>query len=163
MKARRAGEQGQAALYAVLLFPVLTLVLALVLVVGSIEGTRARLRAELDVAALTATQALDVEGLATGGQPRLVEGDTARLARAYLVENLAATPGLLADTPESIAASADIAVTNVGGTDPLTGQVVVAPTVTIRISAPVRIPLLEMVGIGPVVTITVSGSAAART
>ena len=51
-----AGERGQVAVYAVLLFPLLMLVLALVLAVGTIEGLRVRLRAQLDMAALTATQ-----------------------------------------------------------------------------------------------------------
>ncbi len=64
--------RGQVALYAVLLFPVLMLVLALVLTVGTLEAQRARLRAQLDMAALTATQALDFAALAAGEPPSLV-------------------------------------------------------------------------------------------
>lgn len=147
-------ERGQVALYAVLLFPVLALVLALVLAVGSLESLRARLRAQTDMAALTATQALDVAALARGQPPRLREGEAQRLAREYLALNLEATSHLLAASPAEIAAGADVTVSNAPGA---------APTVSIRIAAPARIPLLAFAGISPVVTLTVEGSAAART
>ena len=45
MSGRRVGERGQVAVYAVLLFPMLMLVFALVLAVGTIEDLRTRLRA----------------------------------------------------------------------------------------------------------------------
>jgi len=80
MKDRRAGERGQVAVYAVVLFPMLMLVLALVLAVGTIEGLRTRLRAQLDMAALTATQALDPAALAAGAPPRLQVAEAERLA-----------------------------------------------------------------------------------
>ena len=67
----RAGERGQVDVYAVLLFPMLMLVLALVLAVGTMQGLRTRLRAQLDMAALVATQALDPAALASGEPPRL--------------------------------------------------------------------------------------------
>ena len=66
MRRRRERERGQVAVYAVLLFPVLMLVLALVLAVGTFESLRTRIRAQLDMAALTATQALDPAALAAG-------------------------------------------------------------------------------------------------
>ncbi len=122
MRPRRAGERGQVAVYAVLLFPVLMLVLALVLAVGTIEGLRTRLRAQLDMAALTATQALS-----------------------------------------EIAAAAQVVISNLPGTDPITGASNTAPTVSIEITAPARIPLLGLAGIAPVVTLTIDGSASART
>jgi Flp pilus assembly protein TadG len=150
----RSDERGQAALYAVLMFPVLMLVLALVLAVGTLEEMRTRLRAQIDMAALTATQALDVEALATGGQPRLVPAAAEQLAREYLARNLAATSEMLEASPADIAASAVVAVTNEPGD---------APAVSIRIAAPVRVPLLGIAGLGPVVTLEVAGSAAART
>ena len=65
MRRSRSSERGQVAVYAVMLFPMLMLVLALVLAVGSLEGMRTRLRAQIDMAALTATQALDVASLAS--------------------------------------------------------------------------------------------------
>ena len=160
---RRDGERGQVAVYAVLLFPVLTLVLALVLAVGTIEGLRTRIRAQLDMAALTATQALDPTALAAGEPPRLQIAAAEALAREYLARNLAATGDTLVASPSEIAAAAQIVVSNAPGTDPITGASNAAPTVSIRIEAPARIPLLGLAGIGPVVTLTIDGAATART
>jgi hypothetical protein len=106
--------------YAVLLFPMLMLVLALVLAVGTIEGLRTRLRAQLDMAALTATQALDPAALAAGEPPRLQAGEAERLAREYLARNLAATGDVLVASPSEIAAAAQVVISNEPGTDPIT-------------------------------------------
>jgi Flp pilus assembly protein TadG len=155
-------ERGQVALYAVLLFPILMLVLALVLTVGTLEGARSRVRAQLDMAALTATQALDFAALARGEPPQLVVAEADRLAREYLARNLA-TIGNLPTSPAAIASNAEVAVLAAGERDPITGVIVEVPTVSIRAVVPTRVPLLNLVGIGPVVNLTVSGSAAART
>ena len=163
MRGSRTSERGQVAVYAVMLFPLLMLVLALVLAVGTLEGMRTRLRAQIDMAALTATQALDVASLAAGGQPRLVPDAAEQLARQYLVQNLAASSSLLAASPTEIAAGAQVSVTNSPGIDPITGAANSAPTVSIEIRAPVRVPLLGLAGIGPVVTLDIAGSAAAKT
>jgi Flp pilus assembly protein TadG len=163
MRGSRTSERGQVAVYAVMLFPLLMLVLALVLAVGTLEGMRTRLRAQIDMAALTATQALDVASLAAGGQPRLVPDAAEQLARQYLAQNLAASSSLLAASPTEIAASAQVSVTNSPGIDPITGAANSAPTVSIEIRAPVRVPLLGLAGIGPVVTLDIAGSAAAKT
>ena len=163
MRSRRSGERGQVAVYAVLLFPMLMLVLALVLAVGTIEGLRTHLRAELDMAALVATQALDPAALAAGEPPRLQIDEAERLAREYLAQNLAATGNVLVASPSEIAAAAQVVVSNDPGTDPITGAANAAPTVSIEISAPARIPLLGLAGVGPVVTLTIDGSASART
>jgi hypothetical protein len=160
---RRAGERGQVAVYAVVLFPMLMLVLALVLAVGTIEGLRTRLRAQLDMAALTATQALDPAALAAGEPPRLQVADAEQLAREYLARNLAATGDVLVASPSDIAAAAQVVISNQPGTDPITGAANTAPTVSIEIVAPARIPLLGLAGISPVVTLTIDGSASART
>lgn len=159
----RTRERGQVAVYAVLLFPMLMLVLALVLAVGTLEGMRTRLRAQIDMAALTATQALDIASLAAGGEPRLLPEAAEQLAREYLARNLTASSGLLAASPAEIAAGAVISVANEPGVDPITGQANTAPTVSIQIQAPVRVPLLGLAGLGPVVTLSIAGSAAART
>jgi Flp pilus assembly protein TadG len=163
MRRSRNDERGQVAVYAVLLFPMLMLILALVLAVGTMEGMRTRLRAQIDMAALTATQALDVQSLTTGGQPRLTPDAAELLARQYLAQNLAASSSLLAASPAEIAAGAQVSITNEPGIDPITGQADTAPTVSIEIQAPVRVPLLGLAGIGPVVTLDIAGSAAART
>jgi hypothetical protein len=163
VRPRRAGERGQVAVYGVLLFPVLMLVLALVLAVGTMEGLRTRLRAQLDMAALTATQALDPAALAAGEPPKLQVAEAERLAREYLARNLAATGDVLIASPSEIAAAAQIVISNEPGTDPITGASNTAPTVSIEITAPARVPLLGLAGIAPVVTLTIDGSASART
>ena len=162
MLARRRNERGQVAVYAVVLFPLLVLVLSLVYVVGDVEDLRSRIRADLDMAALTATQALDPTALATGAPPRLLPDEAAQLARQYLAQNLAGLGSVLAESPTDAAAAADIAVTN-SGTDPITGSVVAAPTVTIRLAAPVHISLLSVAGLPTTISLTLVGSAAART
>jgi len=101
--------------------------------------------------------------LAVGEPPRLQVAEAERLAREYLARNLAATGDTLVATPSEIAASAEVVISNVPGTDPSTGASNTAPTVSIRISAPARIPLLGLAGIAPVVTLTIDGSASART
>jgi hypothetical protein len=50
-----------------------------------------------------------------------------------------------------------------GERDPISGALVEVPTVSIRAVVPTRVPLLNLVGLGPVVNVSVSGSAAART
>ena len=161
IRPRRRDPRGQVALYAVLLFPILMLVFALVLAVGTLEGARARTRAQLDMAALTATQALDFAALAQGQPPQLVAAEADRLAREYLVRNLATLD--LPVSATSIAAAAEVNVLAPGDRDPISGAVVSIPTVSIRATVPTRVPLLSLAGFGPIVNVTVSGSAAART
>lgn len=160
---KRNSERGQVAVYAIVLFPLLMLTLALVLAIGSIEDLRTRLRAQLDMAALVATQALDPAGLAAGDPPRLDPVAAEVLAREYLARNLVATDALLAASANDIAASAEVVVSNAPRIDPITGAPNTAPTVSIRIAAPARIPLLGLAGLAPIVTLTIDGSAAART
>ena len=160
MRPRAGDAHGQVALYAVLLFPILMLVFALVLAVGTLEGTRARTRAQLDMAALVATQALDFAALAQGEPPQLVTAEADRLAREYLVRNLATLD--LSVSAASIAAAAEVNVMAPGDRDPISGAVVSVPTVSIRATVPARVPLLSLVGLGPIVNVSVSGSAGAR-
>ena len=47
MRPRRAHERGQVAVYAVVLFPLLVLVMSLVYVVGNVEDLRSRIRARI--------------------------------------------------------------------------------------------------------------------
>lgn len=162
MAASRGRERGQVAVYAVLLFPVLMLVLALVLAVGTIEMLRSRLHAQLDMAALTATQAIDLERLAAGGGPALVPDQAAALARAYLAQNVAALGDQLAVGPDAVAQGAEVAVSNRPGIDPITGIPNTAPTVSIRVRVPVEVPILGLAGLGTRVELVVTGSAAAR-
>ena len=162
MAAPRAGERGQVAVYAIVLFPLLMLVVSLVLAVGSLEMLRSRLRAQLDMAALTATQALDLPALARGGQPALVPATAEALAREYLASNMIALGDQILITPDAVARAAEVAVSNGPGTDPITGLANTAPTVSIRVRVPVEVPLLGLAGLGTRVELELTGSAAAR-
>jgi hypothetical protein len=90
-----------------------------------------------------------------------VAAEADRLAREYLVRNLATLD--LPVSATSIAAAAEVNVLAPGVRDPISGAVVSIPTVSIRATIPTRVPLLSLVGLGPIVSVTVSGSAAART
>jgi hypothetical protein len=89
-----------------------------------------------------------------------VADEAEALAREYLARNLAAEG---VPSAGSVAASAQVAVVGIGDTDPIRGAVVEAPTVSIRASVPTQLPMLTLIGIQPTVTVTVTGSAAART
>ena len=132
------------------------------LAVGSIEGLRTRIRAQLDMAALTATQALDIDALAHGGAPALDAATADTLAREYLARNLAVLGDQIVASPPSIAGAAEVVVTNTPGLDPITGASNTAPTVSIRVRVPARIPLLGLAGLDTTVELTLTGSAAAR-
>jgi uncharacterized membrane protein len=162
MAESRDGERGQVAVYAVLLFPTLLLVLVFVFAVGSVEMLRSRLHAQLDLAALTATQAIDLGALADGGPPALVPDKAEVLARQYLAANVASLGDQLLVTPEAVAGGAQVAVTNKAGVDPITGQAISAPTVSIRVVVPVEVPLLRLAGLRTRVDLELTGSAAAR-
>jgi len=162
MAGSRVGERGQVAVYAVLLFPTLLLVLVFVFAVGSVEMLRSRLHAQLDMAALTATQAIDLGALAAGGHPALVPDKAEVLARQSLLANGGWLGGRLLVRPEAVAGGAQVAVTNRAGADPITGLPVTAPTVSIRVVVPVAVPVLAIAGLRTRVDLELTGSAAAR-
>jgi hypothetical protein len=92
----------------------------------------------------------------------LNEATADALAREYLALNLAVLGDQLQASPADIAQSAEIVVSNTSRIDPITGASDTAPTVSIRIRVPARIPLLGLVGLSPIVDLTLTGSAAAR-
>ena len=110
---------------------------------------RRRIRAQLDMAALTATQALDFDALARGRAapasrgrrptrlPASTSPGTSRRSATKSVPRRRRSPrgrGRRDERP---------------GTDPITGAPDTAPTVSIRIRVPARIPLLGLAGLGP--------------
>jgi hypothetical protein len=109
---------------------------------------------------LTATQALDLAALARGEPPPLMADEAEGLAREYLARNLAAAGVASA---ASVSASAQVAVLGAGDVDPITGAVAEAPMVSIRASVPTQLSMLTLIGLPTTVTVTVTGSAAART
>jgi len=113
------------------------------------------------MAALTATQALDPTALALGAPPRLLPDEADQLARQYLAQNW---PILQHPRREPFGRR------RVRGrgrheqryrSDHWLGCH--APTVSIRLAAPVHISLLSVAGLPTTISLTLVGSAAART
>ena len=146
-------ERGQALVLVVLVFPVITLVLALVLAVASLESVKTRVADQVDQAATTAAYEVDQSTLTSGAQ---LSGSTEQVAREYLQRNLEAVSNLIEEDPSDIAATAEVYVSNAAGLNPITGLVDPGPSITIRARVSVQVPMLGLIGIHSV-PITVIG------
>jgi Flp pilus assembly protein TadG len=143
-------DQGLAVLYVALLVPTFLLLLALVVEIGTLRVTRARLVAAADLAATVAVGEQDLHALARDGRYHLAPG-AAAVAREMLARELAPLAGRFSGaTPEAIAASAEVAV----GAD--------EPTLRLAFSAPVRTPLFLLAALREATTLRISVTAAAR-
>lgn len=153
------GEQGSAALIAVVLLPLLVLVLGSVLDLGMLRQGAAAARAAADLAALVAVNDQDEGALAGRGELRLA-ADAESVAREYLARNLAPLPGLGAAAWD-VAVAADIATFPDGGTDPWDGSSYDSPSVRVIADVPLRTGLLRAL-LGPTVVVRAHAVAAAR-
>lgn len=154
-------RRGQSTLYAVLLMPTLFLIVALAVEVATLELERLRLSYALDLATVTAANAVDPVSYSQTGQFRLNPVAATNLTREYLLRNLADMP----DTPhpEEIAATADITVVNrVPSRDPYRGLLLDRPAVCARIHVLHHFLLLRWIGMDAI-DITVSADAEIRT
>lgn len=143
-------DEGLAVLYAALLIPTFLLLLALVVEIGALRVTRARLVAAADLAATAAVGEQDLPALARDGRYRVAPTAVA-VARQMLARELAPLAERFADaTPEAIAAAAEV----VAGDD--------APTVRVAFAAPVRTPLFLLAALRQATTLRISVTAAAR-
>jgi Putative Flp pilus-assembly TadE/G-like len=147
-------------LYVVLLMPMLFLVFALAVDIGSLQMQKLRLRYAVDMATVAAATAVDAGGYARTGRLQLDPQTATGTAREYLLRNLR---GLAeAPDPEAIAAGADVTVVNrVPAVDPYTGIRLERPAVCARIHVPYRFELLGWIGLR-VVDLTVAASAEIR-
>lgn len=153
-------RRGQSVLYSVLLMPVLILVFALAIDIGSLQMQKLRLRYAVDLATVTAATDVDTGYYSRTGQLQLDAEAAARTARGYLLRNLSG----LADTPNptAIAAAADITIVNhVPALDPYTGMRLDRPAVCARIRVPHRFDLLGWIGLRSV-DLTVAANAEIR-
>jgi len=137
------------AITTIALLPVLTVVLATTLQLGSLRVVAARVRSAADLAALVAVNDQDDAELARSG--RLVPAaDAADVARAVFAENLEPIAPLLAATPDEIASAANV-------------RVDVAPaTVHITALVPVRTPLFGTLFFHPISDVAVTSNGGAR-
>ncbi len=157
-----ASDDGTIALTALLVLPVLLVVLGAVLELGELRVLAARARAAADLATLVAIDDQDDAELARTGRFR-PSADAADVARDYFARNLAPMAPLLAETPESIAAAADVAIfADAPATDPLTSHRYEHPTARLWAEVPVRTPLFAALFGAPVTRVAVRAASAAR-
>jgi Flp pilus assembly protein TadG len=148
-------------LYAVLLMPILILVFALAVDLGSLQMQKLRLRYAVDLATVTAASEVDRGIYSRTGRLQLNADTATATAREYLVRNLSGLP----DTPNpaAVAAAADITVVNrVPAIDPYTGMRLDRPAVCARIRVPHRFDLLGWIGLRSV-DLMVAANAEIRT
>jgi Flp pilus assembly protein TadG len=154
-------RRGQSVLYAVLLMPILILVFALAVDVGSLQMHKLRLRYALDMATVAAATEVDTATYTRSGRLQLDTTAATATAREYLVRNLSGLPD--SSNPRGIALAADIAVVNrVPAPDPFTGVRLDRPAVCVRIRVPHRFDLLNWIGLQSV-DLTVAADAEIRT
>lgn len=157
-------QRGQSVLYAILLMPILLMVLSLVADVGSLQVESVRLRWANDIALVDAVTEVDSVHYAATGEVQVDPGAEA-VYRRYLVLNLEPMRGLMAGgvTPESVAASADIAVVNgVPAINPYNGDRLGRPAVCARVRVPIQTGLLSLAGLKSTQTVTATGDAEVR-
>lgn len=155
-------EHGLAVLYTALLLPTFVMLLALVVELGALRVTRARLVAAADLAATTAVGEQDLTALAADGRYHLAPSAVA-VAREMLARELAPVGSRLSDTTaDEVAAAADIVALEPGVVDPRVAHAYAAPTVRVAFRAPVRTPLFVLAMLREATTLQILASASAR-
>ena len=141
----RSEERGSIAVTVALLLPLLLTILVGVVQLGSLRVIAARVANAADLATLAATDDQDQNVLVRTGTLRLAP-DAVEVARTFFALNLSSIAPLLAITPESVAAQAEIAAfADVPAVDPLTGWRYEHATVRIAVDVPVRMPVFGVV------------------
>ena len=157
----RRDERGSAAIFVVVLLPLLLTIVVGVVQLGAIRVLAARIASAADLATLAATDDQDGGELARTGALRLAP-DAVAVARTYFALNLRQIAAHLAITPEDAAAQADVAIfSTVPAVDPLTGWHYDHPTVRIAASVPVRTPAFGVI-FSPTTVVSVRAASAPR-
>ena len=155
-------QAGSLALVTILLLPLLVLMTVGVLELGMARMVAERARVAADLAAVVAVNDQDPGELARTGSLRL-SADAATVARAHLALNLEPLAGSLAQAPDAVAASADVAVfPSAGGVDPRSGARYEGPTVRIAFELPVRTPAFGVLLARPVTAVRILAASSAR-
>ena len=137
------------ALTAILLLPLLLTVLTTTLELGALRVVAARARSAADLAALVAVNDQDDAELARSG--RLVPAaDAEQVARDVFAANLEPIAAALAIPPGAVAAQAVVRVD------------AIPPTVSIRVTVPIRTPVFGALFFRPVTEVAISISGGAR-
>jgi Flp pilus assembly protein TadG len=153
-------RRGQSVLYSVLLMPVLMLVLALAVDIGSLQMQKLRLRYAVDLATVTAATEVDAGAYTNTGRLQLDAARAAATTRDYLERNLRGLANI-AD-PAAVASAAEVTVVNrLPALDPYTGMRLDRPAVCARIRVAHRFALLGWIGLRSV-DLTVDANAEIR-
>jgi Putative Flp pilus-assembly TadE/G-like len=137
--------RGQSVLYAVLLMPTLIIVFALAVDIGMLQMQKLRLRYAVDLATVSAAEAVDRDYYGRTGRLQLDPIAASLAARDYLQRNLDGMPEV--QEAGLIAAAAEVTVINrVPSLDPYTGARIDRPAVCARIRVPHRFLLLGWIG-----------------
>ena len=155
-------QSGSLALVTILLLPVLVVMTVGVLELGMARLVAERARMAADLATVVAVNDQDTSELARTGTLRL-SGDAASVARQHLALNLTPLAGSLAESPDRIATTADVAVFPLpGGMDPRTGERYQGPTVRISFELPVHTPAFGLLLSRPVTGVQILSASSAR-
>ena len=155
-------QGGSLALVTILLWPLLVVVTVGVLELGMARLVAERARIAADLATVVAVNDQDTGELARTGTLRL-SPDATSVARQHLALNLTSLAGSLAESPDRIASSADVAVFPIsGGVDPRTGERYQGPTVRIWLELPVRTPAFGFLLSRPVTGVQIMSASSAR-
>ena len=156
------GERGSVAVTVVICLPLLLAIVSGVAELGALRVLAARIGTAADLATLAATDDQDEAALIRSGSLRLT-ADATSVAREFFARNLAAVSAHLAVSPETVAASADIAsFPDAPALDPLTGWRYERPTVRIAASVPVRAPVLGLLLVPATTWISVRAASSPR-
>jgi len=157
----RSDERGSIAVTVALLLPLLLTTLVGVVQLGALRVIAAKVASAADLATLAATDDQDQSALVRTGSLRLAP-DAVAVARTFFALNLSTIAPLLATTPVSVAAQAEIAAfADVPAVDPLTGWRYEHPTVRIAVDVPVRTPVFGVV-LPTTMTVRVRSASAPR-
>ena len=150
------------AVLTVVLLPLILVILSGVLELGYVRLVADRARIAADLAAVVAVNDQDEAELARTGTLRPAP-DAADVARVHLAAGLAPIAGSLAESPEAVAAKADIVVIErAGGVDPRTGRSYRAPTVRIAADLPIDTPAFAALLGRPITVIHLWSASSAR-
>lgn len=156
----RANRRGQSILYAVLLMPTLFLIAALAIDCARLQLERLRMEYALDLATVTAANAVDPISYSRTGILHLDATRAELVTREYLLRNLRSS--MTIPDAEQVAGSAEITIVNtVPARDPYRALLLDRPNVCARIRVPFHFLLLGWIGMHTT-TITISADAEIR-
>ncbi len=158
----RNEEGGSAAVFVVVMLPLLITVIAGIVQLGALRVIAARVSSAADLATLAAVDDQDETELLRTGTLRL-PADAADTARRFFALDLDQIAAYLDRTPAAIAAQADVAAFATGPAfDTATGMTYDRPTVRLAAAVPVRTPAFGALLLPAVTVVNVRSASSPR-